>query len=82
MSGSKISIENLGVQPLAVDLILRKAVAVITGILFLVVAGVIVSGLGLLSSYPLWMRLVTSLIVAVYGLFRVKSGWTFEAREA
>ena len=67
---------------MAVDLILRKVVAVITGILFLVVAGVIVSGLGLLSDYPLWMRLVTSLIVAVYGLFRVKSGWTFEAREA
>lgn len=47
----------------------------------MVLAGVIASGLGMLSHYPLWVRLVTSLIVAVYGLYRVKSGWTFEARD-
>jgi len=67
---------------LAVEVILRKVVAVITGILFVVLAGVIVSGLGMLGDYPLWVRLVTSLIVAVYGLFRLKSGWTFEASDA
>ena len=65
-----------------VDVIIRKVVAVITGMLFMVLAGVIASGLGMLSHYPLWVRLVTSLIVAVYGLFRLKSGWRFEARDA
>ncbi len=65
-----------------VEVIIRKVVAVITGILFMVLAGVIASGLGMLSDYSLWVRLVTSLIVAVYGLFRLKSGWTFEARDA
>ncbi len=65
-----------------VAVIIRRVVAVITGLLFIVLAGVIALGLGMLSDYPLWVRLVTSLIVAVYGLFRLKSGWTFEARDA
>lgn len=65
-----------------VEVIIRKVVAAITGILFMVLAGVIVSGLGMLGDYPLWVRLVTCLIVAVYGLFRLKSGWTFEASDA
>lgn len=61
--------------------ILRKVVAMITGILFLVLAGVLAAGLGLLSDYPLWLRLVTSIVVGAYGVFRARFAWQSEAQD-
>jgi type IV secretory pathway VirB2 component (pilin) len=64
-----------GASVKAVEETLRKVVAVITGSLFVVLAGVLAMGLGMLSGYPVGLRVLISLVLTGYGIYRARSAW-------
>jgi hypothetical protein len=55
--------------------VVRRVTASFAGVLFLIVAGLLVVGFGGLGTYPLWLRLVLAGVVVVYGLIRLRGAF-------
>ena len=52
-----------------------RIMAALAGLLFLVLAVLLLVGFGSLAQYPLWMRLLLALLIAAYGVWRARRGW-------
>ena len=53
----------------------RKVTAAVSGVLFLVLGGLLLVGFGGLAQYSFWVRALVAFAVVVYGVMRIRGAF-------